>query len=214
VNLFDVLTTLVLVAVGVRLVSSARLAVGRGGRDRVLAIARGLRPHHFLLAPFVFAVLVVAITLLLSVPGLDFGWWTAIGGIGNPVVGGSARTSGTAFEWLIPTVFFVLLLPALPLFAEAEERIFRWGSEHRSFWGRAWKGVQFGLIHALVGIPIGAALAISIAGWYFTWAYLRAYRRSGGDPHAGIAESTRSHVAYNLELVVLILAYFVSTALM
>ena len=44
------------------------------------------------------------------------------------------------------------------------------------------RAVKFGLVHAVIGIPIGAALALSIGGWYFTWAYLRGYRarRSAG----------------------------------
>ena len=36
---------------------------------------------------------------------------------------------GTTLEWLIPLVFIVLLIPALPLFALREEELFRLGAE-------------------------------------------------------------------------------------
>ncbi len=199
----DIVTGLVLVAIGVRLTSGARIALGRRGRGRVAAIVRGLRPRHFLMAPPVFVAISAAIVALLQVPGLDWGWWTALGGLGNPVTGGTERTAGTPLEWLIPAVFLVLLLPALPLFAEAEERIFRLGSERRSTRGRVGKAVQFGLVHALIGIPIGAALGLSIGGGYFTWRYLRGHERGG--PLAGLAESTRAHLAYNLEVLAIVI---------
>jgi len=142
----------------------------------------------------VLALVIVAASLLVQVPGLDFGWWTAIGGVGNPVVGATDRTAGTALEWVVPLVFLVLLVPALPLLVEREERMFRAGSEHRTFWQRVGRGVVFGLVHALIGIPVGVALALSIGGWYFTVMYLR----------GGLAESTRAHLAYNLTVLVVV----------
>ena len=204
----DVVTVMVLVAIGVRLASGARIAVSGRGRAHIVAIVRGLRPRHFLLVPPVFTVTVAVIIGLLQIPGLDFGWWTAIGGIGNPVTGGTDRTTGTVFEWLVPLVFLVMLLPALPLFAEAEERIFRLGAEHRSNWGRVGKAVQFGLVHALIGIPIGVALGLSVAGGYFTLVYLWSYRRSRTEEvmlEEPLMESTRAHLAYNLEIILVVI---------
>src|SRR5687768_16442725 len=162
------------------------------------------------MAPPVFLAISAAIVALLQVPGLDWGWWTALGGFGNPVTGGTERTVGTALEWLIPAVFLVLLLPALPLLAEREERMFRWGDERRTAPARAGRGVMFGLAHALMGIPLGAALALSTGGWYFSWCYLRAARRDG--PSAGLLESTRAHLAYNGCIVALVLAGLVASA--
>jgi hypothetical protein len=198
----DLLTFAVLAFVGVRLASGTRVALSPPGRRRILGIARSLRPHHFLLAPPVIVLVGTGIVVLTAIPGLDFGWWTAIGGSGNPVTGGTDRTAGTVLEWIVPVVFLALLAPALPLFAEAEERVFRRGSEFRSTWGRAGWAVLFGLAHAIVGIPIGAALALSIGGWYFTWAYLRGYADGGRE--AAVLESTCSHLAYNLEIVLLV----------
>lgn len=200
-----------LALVAVRLVTAARVATSADGRARTAAIVGDLRPRHFLAAPLVLAAVLVAVVALVSVPGLDLGWWTAVGGVGNPVTGGTERTAGTVLEWLLPVVFIALLVPALPLFAETEERMFRRGSEHRSTLGRAGRGVLFGLAHAVVGIPLGAALALSIGGWYFTWAYLRGYRRGG--PAAALRESTCAHLAYNAEVVVVVVAALVATAL-
>jgi hypothetical protein len=59
------------------------------------------------------------------------------------------------------------------------------------------------LAHAIIGIPIGAALGLSVGGMYFTDRYLREFRRSG-DVDAAITESTRSHLAYNLVVVAIV----------
>jgi hypothetical protein len=100
-------------------------------------------------------------------------------------------------------VFLALLIPALPLFAEAEERMFRLGAEHRTRWGRLRRSVEFGLAHAIIGIPIGVALGLSVGGMYFTSCYMRVFRR-GGDQNAAMLESTRAHTAYNATVFLLI----------
>src|SRR5438067_1984064 len=86
---------------------------------------------------------ILAVVALVQVPYLDWGWWTALGGLGNPVTGGTERTTGTPLEWIVPVVFLLLLVPALPLFAEAEEKMFRLGAERRSRWGRFRRSVEF-----------------------------------------------------------------------
>jgi hypothetical protein len=209
---YDVLTVAVLAFIGVRIAGGTRIALSGSGRALVTRIVRGLRVRHFAPAVPVLTVVVIAVLVLVQIPGLDFGWWTALGGIGNPVTGTTDRTTGTAFEWLIPLVFVVLLIPALPLFAETEERMFRLGSERRSRPQRFWKGIQFGMMHAIIGIPIGAALALSIGGWYFTWWYMRAFNRTGS-PLAATLESTRAHLAYNCTVVVIVLVAVVLASL-
>lgn len=205
--MLDVATFAVLAFVGVRIASGTRAALTGSGRRRIVLIVRGLRPRHFLLAPLVLTVVLVVVIVLIQIPGLDWGWWTALGGLGNPVTGTTERTTGTAFEWIIPLVFLVLLTPALPLFAEAEERVFRFGAEKRTRWGRFRRSVEFGLAHALIGIPVGAALGLSVGGMYFTSRYMRMYRRTN-NPYVATAESTRAHLAYNLTVVLLVIAAF------
>ena len=200
--LLDLVTVAVLGFVAFRLLGAAGLIGRRDVRDHIWKIVRGVRPRHVLLAIPVLAAVATAATLLLEVPGLDFGWWTAIGGEGNPVVGSTGRTRGTALEWLIPLAFLVLLAPVLPLFAEREERIFRLGAERWSTARRVRRGLEFGLVHAVIGIPIGVALALSIGGWYFTWAYLRGHRRGGQE--TALMASTRAHFAYNAVVLVVV----------
>jgi hypothetical protein len=206
----DVLTVTVLAFFGVRLVVAARQSVGGRARERTIEILRGLRPRHFLRAPLVLAAVLAVAAALLQVPGLSFGWWSALGGTGNVVLGSTDRTSGTVLVWLVPAFFLVLLIPALGLFAEREEIMFRAGAETWSTGRRVLTGLKFGLIHLIMGIPIGAALALSVGGWYFTWAYLRGYHRGGTD--AGVLEATRSHLAFNIEVLTVVAVYVVSLA--
>ena len=209
--LLDLATVAVLAFIGFRLVEASRYAATRHARRHSVEIIRGLRPHHFLLAIPVLTLVITTFALLMRVPGLSFGWFTAIGGEGNPVFGSSESTAGTPFEVIIPIVFMALLIPALPLLVEREEYLFRRDSEHRGTAGRIWRGILFGSVHALIGIPIAAALALSIGGWYFTWAYLRGYAAGGAT--AALVESTRSHLAYNAIIVTLVLIGIVGGAL-
>jgi preprotein translocase subunit SecG len=209
--LLNLATAAVLAFIGFRLVEASRYATTRRARAHTAEILRGLRPHHFVLAIPVLGLVVLTFAVLLQIPGMSFGWFTAIGGEGNPVFGSTKSTAGTPLEVVVPVVFIALLIPALPLLVEREEQIFRRGSEHRTTAGRIWRGVLFGLVHAVIGIPIGAALALSIGGWYFTWAYLRGYR-AGGETEA-LLESTRSHLAYNIIIVTLVLVSIVGGAL-
>lgn len=205
----DVLTVMILVLVAVRVGSVSRRVVRDDGiRRRAVVIVRGIRLRHVLPVPLVLALVVTAASALLEVPGLDWGWWSALGGVGNPVTGTTERTTGTALEWIVPLALMVLLIPALPLFAEAEERRFRAGAEHWSMPRRIWRGIVFGLVHAIVGIPLGVALALSVGGWYFTWCYLR-----GGGGARGIVESTRAHTAYNATIVLVLIVVVLDAAL-
>jgi len=203
--LLDILTVAILGVVGLRLATIAsRAARSRPLRDRTVTIVRGLRARHFLLGvPALVAVGTVAF-LLIEVPGLDFGWWWALGGTSNVITGSTEQGTDNVVLRLVPFVFLSVLLPLLPLLAEREERMFRLGAEDWSTARRAVRAVQFGLIHLIMGVPIGVALALSVGGGYFTWAYLRGYRR-GRSQEAGLLEATRAHTAYNAVVVTLVL---------
>jgi hypothetical protein len=200
-----VVTAGVLGFVGFRLASTARLVARSGAlRRRAVEIVAGVRWRHLWPVPFVLTAVIGGAALLLQIPPLRFGWWTALGGLGNPVTGTTDQTAGTALEWIVPVVFLLLLVPALPLFALREEELFRLGAEGWSGWRRLAKAVQFGLVHAIIGIPIGVALALSIGGGYFQWAYLRGFRATGS-PRGAVLESARAHTAYNAVVVVVVL---------
>lgn len=196
----DLLTFAVLGFIGYRLLDADRTVATGPGRQLTLRILRGVRVRHLWPVPVVLTVVVLVGSALVLIPGLSWGWWTALGGDGNPVFGSSQSTAGTVWEWILPLAFVAMLFPAIPLFAHAEERTFRAGAELWSWKRRAFKVVQFGLAHALIGIPIGYALALSIGGVYFMFVYLRQYRRTGAQFDA-IMESTRAHAVYNMFIV-------------
>lgn len=202
-QLTNILTFAVLGFMGVRLITGLRSSRSRQGRELVRDVVRGVRWRHVWPVPVVLGVVLVVATFVMGLPGLGWGWWSALGGQGNPVFGSNDATSGTVWQWIIPLVFIALLAPALPLFAYAEERMFRMGAEHWSKRRRALKVVQFGLVHAIIGIPIGAALSLSVGGAYFMTVYLRAFGRTGSQRESTL-ESTRAHTVYNAIIVVLV----------
>jgi hypothetical protein len=190
----------VLALVGFRLVQGVQMSRSADGRSLLRVVWLRIRWRHIWPVPFVLAgVLAVSVPLLL-IPPLRWGWWSMIGGSGNPIFGSSDATSGTVWEWLIPVLFVGLAVAALPLFAHAEERMFRMGAERWSQRRRALKVVQFGLIHAVIGIPIGVAMALSVGGAYFMAVYLRAFRTTGSTAEATL-ESTRAHTTYNALII-------------
>jgi hypothetical protein len=211
-RLSNALSFVVIGLMGVRLVGAVRFSRTTASKAMIAEVVRGIRWRHIWPVPVVLALVIAVATPLLQVPGLDWGWWSAIGGDGNPVFGSSTATSGTALEWLIPLVFVALLVPALPLFAHAEERMFRAGAETWSTRRRVVKVLQFGLIHALIGIPIGAALALSTGGAYFMLVYLRDFRVTH-DRRAATLESTRAHTAYNGVIILVVLAAIIAEVL-
>jgi hypothetical protein len=188
---------------GLRLAQGARYSVLGAGRRRVQEIVQGVRLRHVWPVPMVLTLVVTVSVILVQIPGLSWGWWTALGGEGNPVFGSNDQTRGTPLEWLLPMVFIILLVPAIPLFALREEQLFRQGAERWSMRRRALMALAFGLVHAVVGIPIGVALALSIGGAYFQYVYVRRFRETG-QQHEAVLESTRAHATYNGLIVVFV----------
>jgi hypothetical protein len=198
----DLISLAVLAYVGIRLVDAARQSFSQ--RSHVWMVLSGLRLHHFLLGVPVLVAVITTAVLLFHVPGLSFGWWTAIGGEGNPVFGTARPGAVGPLEVVVPIVFGLLLLLGLPLLVEGEEWVFRRGAEQRSPAANLRRAVLFGLVHAVIGVPLAAALALSVGGLYLTWSYLRVWRATGS-PRLALLESTRAHLAYNLVIVALVL---------
>jgi hypothetical protein len=200
VALVDVLTLAVLFVVGARLFEAARASVE--GRRKAVAVVRGLRARHFLLGmPAIVGVIATAFVLI-QLPVLSFGWWTSLGGEGNPVLGTTDRSLGL-LDVAIPVAFASLLVVSLPLLVAREEWVFRRGAERRSTAGNVGRSLLFGLAHAIIGIPLGAALALSIGGLYLTGCYLRGWRTTRSQAGA-LLESTRAHLAYNATILALL----------
>jgi hypothetical protein len=141
---------------------------------------------------------------LIQLPVLSFGWWSVIGGEGNPVVGVTEEDYGIV-SVVLPLFFIGLLIVGMPLLVAREEWVFRRGAETRGTAMNVARSLVFGLAHAVIGIPIGAALALSIGGLYLTRCYLKGWRETRTQTGA-LLESTRAHLAYNLTIITLVLA--------
>ncbi len=196
----DFLALAVLAVVGLRLVEAARTSVT--AHRKAMVVVRGLEVRHFVAALPALAMIVLLALVLIQIPVLSFGWWQAIGGVGNPAVGLTEQDLG-ALGVLIPAFFIGLLVIALPLLVAREEWVFRRGAERRGPTANLGRAVLFGLAHAVIGIPIGAALALSVGGIYLTACYLRGWSETRSQPGA-LLESTRAHLAYNLTALTLI----------
>lgn len=90
-------------------------------------------------------------------------------------------------------LFFLLLLLALPKLAILEEESFREGTE--SWPEGIFRSIVFGLVHMIVGVPLGAGLAITIAGLVFTRQYFK----------GGVRLSALTHFHYNVIAVSILL---------
>lgn len=118
----------------------------------------------------VMAVTIFVAYKLSQLPILNWSWAKLLGS-----EGGNVNLIGFQYLWFAP-IFALLLIAALPLLAKAEEDIFREGTRD---WGNAvLRSVLFGLVHVVAGIPIGAALALSIAGLWFTYQVRQRWRCS------------------------------------
>ena len=199
-NLVDLLALAVLFVVGARLFEAARASVE--ARRKAFTVVRGLRARHFLVALPVIVVVIGTAAVLIQLPVLSFGWWTALGGEGNPVFGTTDRGLGV-LDVAVPIAFVSLLVVSLPLLVAREEWIFRRGAERRGPWNNVGRCLVFGLAHAVIGIPLGAALALSLGGAYLTACYLRGWRATRSQAGA-LLESTRAHLAYNATILALI----------
>lgn len=169
-------------------------------RDRrQLVVLRGVRLRHLALgARSLATVIVIAALLLAPDTPLRLGWWHLIGGSGSLLVGASPDAggiSGTAQFLMVACVSLLLL--QLPRLALAEEREFRRGAEKRSRVTNAVWAMKFGLVHLLIGIPIGAAVALGAAGALFGIAYTKGLRVTGNRGGA-ILEAARVHLMHNV----------------
>jgi hypothetical protein len=201
VSVLDLLTVAVLAVVGVRLFEAARTSVG--AHRKTLGVVQGLRSRHFVRAVPIVALIVSTAWVLIQLPVLSFGWWSMIGGEGNPVVGVTEKDYGIV-SVVVPLFFIGLLIVGMPLLVAREEWVFRRGAETRGTAMNLGRSLVFGLAHAVIGIPIGAALALSIGGVYLTWCYLEGWKETRSQTGA-LLESTRAHLAYNLTIITLVL---------
>lgn len=176
--------------------SVAHAAFRNGKAARNWNMIRSYRPVHFLLSiPILGLVITVAAILITYVPVMDKNpiLWAVSGVFGGDGTGqGNVMFEGLRWKYYA-ILFLPLLLFALPSLARDEEEVFRAGTQNwRSGTVRS---VVFGLMHLVVLIPLGAALALSIGGLWFTHQYFQ----------GGVERSSTYHAAYNSIIVSILL---------
>ncbi len=153
-------------------------------------------------ALLVALVVAVASALVTHVPGMDLGLGTLLGTSSNAVFTpleeavsrtGPAPASGP--DWRLAglaTAFLLPLLALLPWLAFVEEEVFRAGLEDTTLVGEVGRALAFGLVHLVVLVPLGAALAVGVSGYVYGRIY-RAHHRhhDGADVPAVVLRSYR-----------------------
>ncbi|MPZ88860.1 MAG: hypothetical protein GEU81_12455 [Nitriliruptorales bacterium] len=188
----DVLRLVVAVAVVGLLVRTLRPAWDH--RRLAIRIWRRIRVHHVVGSlALLIGVVGVATVLFAFVPLMRFGLGSLVGVSGNavfaPVEEISVRSGGGGLEapgvasgsgrGLLLTAaggFFAVLLALFPWLAYVEERAFRAGLEAATLGRQIWVALRFGLLHLVMLVPIAAALAIGVAGFFYGLIYRRAFR--------------------------------------
>lgn len=168
-------------------------ATRAGWRQRrlVVAVWRAIRPRHVVGSLALLAVVGTLATVLIDrVPGMSVGLGHLLGVTGNAVFvplseavahAGPAPARGP--DWVLiglSTGFLGLLTALLPWLAFVEEEVFRAGLEDASPPREAAAALVFGLAHLVMLVPVGAALAIAVAGLVYGRLYRRAHRRADG----------------------------------
>lgn len=177
-----------------------------------LAMYQSIRPRHVAIAaPTALMVITVAIgTWQSGNAALKWSWFESAGDE-------ATNSIALPFQWgFFAWIWGLLLIAALPVLALVEERVFRRGI--RSTRDLVTRSFMFGLIHCIVGVPLGAGLlALPLGGLVFGLEYLRALKANGGlnihpkawedddDAYAieerAVFASGVLHLAYNLSIV-------------
>lgn len=135
-----------------------------------------------LVALEVIVVIAAIIGLMELGPVMRFSWLNLLAKGGEE--GTNLMVAPAQLPWF-GIVFIGLLALNLPRLARREEEMFRRGT--KDWQDASFRSLKFGLIHMVVGVPLGAALALWIAGMFFSWRYLA----------GGVRESTFYHTLHN-----------------
>lgn len=210
-------------------------------RSLALRIWGSIRPRHVFGSLALLAVVLTVFGALVQlVPLTQYGAGSLVGLTGNavfaPVEEAAVRSGGAPLAeasaaqqpwWINVAVFgFLAALTALlPWLAYGEERMFRMGLERAGLPRQLLSALRFGLIHLLMLIPIAAALAVGVAGFWYGRVYRAAYRRARAEtrqtvdvfgeevteqvsvPEArsrGLLASTVWHTTFNTTIVILV----------
>jgi hypothetical protein len=173
------------------LVLLGRASRGAWAHRRLLVtIWRRIRPHHVVgSAALLIVVVAIASTLITTVPGMNLGLGMLVGTSSNAVfapleeavVRAGPVTTGVHWPLLVSSTLFLLpLVVLLPWLAFVEEEVFRGGLEDATLTREIRSALAFGLVHLVMLIPLGAALAVALCGFVYGRVYRAAHARSTG----------------------------------
>lgn len=158
-----------------------------GQLKRDYAVFRTLRGGKWLAAiPLSWLVLAIVVfvgggLVTLNPSVLGWSWLRLLSSPGKPQEGTNLIASGLqipGFAW----VFLALLMINVPRLALNEEYAFRKGfKDCRSI---TLQSLKFGLVHCLVGVPLGFGLALGLAGAWFAFLYLKGGTRLSAAYHS------------------------------
>lgn len=155
---------------------------GRSERITYVAVVRGVR---WWMVPTAIVLLTAMTPLCLwlnRIPGLRLSWWYAVGGQGSIVFG---RTHASALDIATAALIPMCFAGLVPRLAYLEEDLFRAGSEQHRFPRVLGTSILFGLMHSVVGAPLSAALALSVAGLAYHAVYRAAFAKAQGATRLG-----------------------------
>lgn len=94
--------------------------------------------------------------------------------------------------------------------ALSEEQAFREGAEDWTLWQRIRSCLAFGAIHMVNLIyPLATILPLAVAGGFFMWMYLRAYRKTNFR-RAALLEAAVYHRIYNRIALIVVSVYLIA----
>lgn len=189
------------------------LRAERGNLGFVKQVWRRFHVGMFLQC-FLLIILTVAVglTLVMYVPGLKYGWLHLfVSGGGNALIAPVTDASSSDYTLLrlVPIAFCLAFLVAIPFLAKVEEEMFRQGhTEWKSIW---WQSTKFGLVHCIVGIPIGFGIALIMSGLFYAYHYKRTLENNIGTlgyvaaDEEAVMVSTTYHSMYNSIVITVLL---------
>ncbi len=165
-------------------------------RGEVFLLLRGMKLRHLgwgVAALLTTAASAVAMGLLaVRHPALQWSWLMQLAGdAATPVAVGQSKAA-TVPGFVVAGMYAMLVL-AMPMLVLAEEKMFRRGADVRHWGVNLALAVAFGLSHAIVGVPLFAAIALVPMGLWLNFHYRRAM-----PAEQAVLETSRIHLANNL----------------
>ena len=175
---------------------------------------RQVRWWHFAIALASILTVIALVVLLIEIPVMSISllsiFTDVVDAFADLILGRDVDVSRIIFLVILFSFIFLRytlvsreegkpsLLSALPAYAMREEREYRAGSEKWSLIDKIRACTIFGLMHlSMIIVPLGVAIALSVAGAICMAVYLAAYKR-GSSVEGALIQAAVVHTAHNL----------------